>query len=201
VPIQTVDLTEAERSTSERFWAYVIDYDNYGEVFDTIEEMVSEVDLVIRGRLVGVHDGLRYPYNRDSGAGETEPWTTAIGVVELLEVVSGEPTSRDAGFIEVQGLGWPGMGTDDLPTEEFLLFLNNDSTWRAELGVDPEPDENTKYYYVLPNPFQTAFNNIDGVISLVPGPDGWEEAFGPFPSELDGTAYIDVVEAARSAAD
>ena len=92
------------------------------------------------------------------------------------------------------------MTADQLPTEEFLIFLNNDNQWRLDLGEHPSPDSDAQYQYVPPNPFQTAFRDVDGHIDLIPGPRGWEQAFGPFPSQLDGQKYTDVVNATRQAA-
>jgi hypothetical protein len=159
--------------------------------------MTDAADLVVRGVLADSHQGLRY---RLGGVYSTSPPVeTTFAVIQIIEVLKGSPVSQTPGQIEVADLGWPGMTATDIPSGEFLIFLYNDSSWRSRLGENPNPDQQTQYHYVRPNPFQTTFRDVNGTIVLVPGPKGWQNAFGPFPSQLDGTPYAQAVEMVRQA--
>lgn len=195
-PISTAAISEADRRISDMFWSTVTDYGHYGYVYDSLDEMIGDSHLVVRGSLVGFSTGIRYPFGSDFGA-SIGPWTETFGTVRVLEVLKGQPVWRTFGQIEVVALGWPDMSEDDLPSGEVLLFLKNDSQWREEMSVDPNPDSDTQFHYVRANPYQTALRDIDGVIDLIDGPKGWQDAFGPFPSELDGILYADTVETIR----
>jgi hypothetical protein len=196
-PISGASPNAEQQLVSDRFWAYATDYDNYGSVWESIDAMTNDVDLVVRGELIAVKTGERSQYSAEFR--KFPPIPTTFGVVRVLEVLKGDAISHEPGTVEVVGLGWPDMTSKDMPSEEFLLFLNNDSAWRARLKEDPNPDGDDQYHYVRPNGYQAAFRNLGGVISLVEGPPGWQNAFGPFPSQLDGTPYAQAVEMVRQA--
>ena len=103
------------------------------------------------------------------------------------------------GTILIASTGWE-LSADELPEGEVVLFLHNYAQLRQQHGVEPSADENDRFYYSRPNGYQCVLRDIGGKVRTVDGPRGWEEAIGPFPSQLDGQPFDDVLERIRTVA-
>lgn len=188
----------SERERSEIFWGRVSNFAPYGHTYDSLADITAAAHLVVRGRIVDLELGQVHPFGADLPDDISAPYPEIFGVVEITEVLKGEPVSRTPGLIEVAGLGRSSMTIDDLPGGEFIIFLMNHAQQREERGLPPSADPDDRFHYERPNGYQCVLREIDGVIDIIDGPAGWEEAFGPFPSGLDGKPIDELAEDLRA---
>ena len=181
------------REASDSFWSGVASFGLTNYRYESLEEMTADADLVVRGRLVGVRMESIQSFEKNP---LHESLTVPFGVFAIDEVLKGAPESKTPGEILVARLGVPETEASSLPQEQLILFLKNYAQMRNDLGVAASSDADDKYHYAQPNGYQCVLREFDGVVALVPGPEGWEEsALGPFPSELDGVPIDEVASA------
>jgi hypothetical protein len=188
-----------DRVRSDRFWQSITHFAAYGYRYDSMDEMVADAHLIVRGRVTSLRAGTIDRFE-DGGPRGTDAMRVTFGIVTITEVLKGDPQSRDAGTIEVARLGWSWMTEDDLPSEEVLLFLKNYAQMRVEEGAPVASTSDDRFHYARANGYQCALRNLDGVVDLVDGPPGWEQDFGPFPSDQNGRPFADVVVEVRQLA-
>lgn len=152
--------------------------------------MTRGVDVVVRGRITGTRLMAFGAFAGDAGHAQI-----VFGVVTVDEILKGAPELHE-GTIEIAGLGWTEIPPEDLPEHEHVFFVVEDAVVVPEAGVTPR-DWGIHSYYARPNGYQAVLRDIGGKIRLINGPRGWQEAFGPFPSGLDGDVFDDVVERIR----
>jgi hypothetical protein len=190
----------SEHERSELFWAGVSHFGLYGQTYDSLVELTRAAELVVRGSVTDFRPGVIQPFGADLPGNLGAPLRTVFGIVTIDEVLKGEPVSRTTGTIEVAELGWPDMSVADLPQDEVILFVMNHAQQRVDLGVPPSKDPDDRFHYERPNGYQCVLRNVDGNVEIIEGPRGWKEAFGPFPSQLDGRRFEDVVDRVRQIA-
>jgi hypothetical protein len=121
-----------------------------------------------------------------------------FGIVSIDEVLKGTPEMQIPNAVLVARLGQLQQAAADIPDGEVILFLMHYPRMRAEAGVGASSDPNDRFYYARPNGYQCVLRNLVGVVRIVDGPDGWEDALGPFPAPLDGEPFADIVESIRT---
>jgi hypothetical protein len=158
--------------------------------WSSIGEMTRDVDLVVVGRPVAVHV-----------RGEGGPmWQVTVMDIEIDEVISGEPVTRDDGLIELEMYyGPPPIASLGLPVNRHLFFLRNVAA--ANEAGDWPVTETDWYSYKPPSLYQNILVEADGEV-LVPAVEsirGAADEYG-FPAGLHGTSFEAVLTAARDAA-
>ena len=187
-----------ERERSDWYWGSVSDFEMYSFRYDSLSEITTDAHLVVVGRVVDVQLGQVEPF--ESAAEVPSSMPVVFGVVAIDEVLKGEPEMQVAGQILVARLGRTGMSAADLPRGRVLLFLKNYALWRSEGGYEVSPDAADRFYYTRPNGYQCVLRDIDDTVRIVDGPDGWEAALGPFPSQLDGRPFEEVLDRVKELA-
>ena len=184
-----VDDAEIERS--DAFWEQHSDFVPTNYDYDSLAEITSEVHLIIRGRVIGTQDGQLQSF----GPGGLRQMT--FGIVAIDEVLQGTPEMQVPGSVLVARLGVSKQPADEIPAGEVILFLNHYPTVRSELGVAQSIDPDDRFFYGRPNGYQSVLRNFVGTVRIVEGPEGWEDALGPFPAPLDGEPFADILQAIR----
>jgi hypothetical protein len=188
-------LTEKQRS--DFFWGKVTNFAVYGHTYDSLDEITRAAHVVVRGRVTDLRLGEVQPFGRDLPDEMAQPYPEIFGSVSIDEVLKGDPIMRTPGFIEVAGLGRSSMSVADLPEGEFIIFLMNHARQREERGLAASDDPDDRFHYERPNGYQCVLRNSNGSVDIIDGPEGWEEALGPFPSGLDGVAFDAIVKQIR----
>ena len=184
-----------EDARSDLFWEQVTDFGPYGLTYDSLADITRKVHLVVRGRLVGLTSGSVEAFGEDVPP-DLAVTRQTLGVVEIDEVLKGEPLMKSPGTVQVAGLG-DGMTVAELPDDEVILFLMNHAQLRQEQGVLPAEDPDDVYYYARPNGYQGVLRNSVGRVEIVEGPRGAQDLWGPFPWVLDEEPFDEVVERVR----
>lgn len=187
----TMGMTERQRS--DWYWEGVSSFGIANNVFESLAEITSEAHLIVRGRVTGMQEAEIQAFG-----GPTSTLHYLFGEVTIDEVLKGTPNSQTPGTVLVARMGVRDASADDLPKGEVILFLHNYAQLRVDGGYPPSSDPDDRYYYSRPNGYQCVLRNIDGRVQIVDGPRGWEDAIGPFPSQLDGDTYDDVVGRVRA---
>ena len=188
--IAAVDNAEIERS--DAFWEQSSDFVPTDYRYDSLAEITADVHLIVRGRVVGTQDGQLQSFDRPGSFRRT-----TLGIVAVDEVLKGTPEMQVPGTVLVARLGASKQPADEIPAGEVILFLNHYPTVRSELGVDQSIDPDDRFLYGRPNGYQSVLRNFGGTVRIVEGPDGWEDALGPFPAPLDGEPFADILQAIR----
>ncbi len=189
-PVAAIAVGEIELSNA--FWEENSDFVRTNYHFASLAEITAGAHLVIRGLVVGTQDGKLQSFDRPGSFRKT-----TFGIVAVDEVLNGTPEMQVPGCVLVARLGEAEQPADKIPSGEILLFLNHYPTVRAQLGVDPSIDPDDRFFYGRPNGYQSVLRNLGGVVRIVDGPEGWENALGPFPAPLDGEPFADVLETIR----
>lgn len=186
----SVDMGERERS--DRFWGALSHFEHQGVLhYGSLAEITGDSHLIVRGRVTGIQTGQLELFD-GSVIG------MVFGVVRIDEVLKGAPEAKTPGTILVAELAQAGMPEADLPAGEVLLFLKNYAQERIDTGNDQAKDPDDRYYYSRPNSYQSVLRRFDGVVEIVDGPPGWEQALGPFPSRLDGHSFVQTINRIRA---
>ena len=180
---------------SEAYWEAVTVFAPTAFRYDSAAEIVADSHLIVRGRIVGVLEGAIEPFDHSYHL-KTLPRMFAI--VEIDEVLKGEPQGKTKGQILVDRLATVGMTELDLPKEEVILFLKNYAQERIDFGVEPANDPDDRFYYARPNGYQALLINRDGLLEAPAPPLGWGETFGLFPAELSGLTFAAASERLRA---
>ena len=159
--------------------------------------MTADAHLVVRGRVVDYSSGTVQTFEKVEGL---ENLPVLIGIVAIEEVIKGIPVTKAPGTIRVARLVPPNPSGAEFPTGEVVLFLKNYAQWRVDEGVAASTDPEDIFLYDRPNGYQAVLRNVAGVTTLFDGPPGWQEAFGPFPSELEGRMFEQLLNDLRQAA-
>lgn len=189
------------RERSDWFWEGVSAFGRYGFTYDSLAEITKDSHLVVLGRIVDTQRGQLESFEappEESGIGSTH--NVIFGVVAVDEVLKGEPEMKVAGQVLVARTGLPDLAAADLPQGQVLLFLKNYAQLREDEGVGPSSDADDRFYYSRANGYQCVLRDINGTTRIVDGPRGWEEALGPFPSQLDGRPFHEVLDRVRALA-
>ncbi len=185
-----IDVGDVERS--DAFWDQNSDFVRTNYHYESLAEITNEAHLIIRGRVVGTHDGQLQSFGGRAGL---RPMT--FGIVAVDEVLKGTPEMQVHGTVLVARLGVSNQPADELPAGEVILFLNHYPKMRAETGSEQSVDPNDRFFYGRPNGYQSVLRNFGGVVRIVDGPEGWVDALGPFPASLDGEPFADVLQTIR----
>ncbi len=131
-------------------------------------------------------------------------WEAIWAHVAIDEVLKGQPALR-SDFLEVAmgtAAGWE-LARDNIPNEEFVLFLMNEASYRDRYGQDPIDPETETYMYWAPND-QAVFREVDGKMQPA-NAQRMRDEYGDnrFPLGLAGDSFNGVVDRVRatSAAD
>ncbi|HJP88911.1 MAG TPA: hypothetical protein VJ850_07760 [Candidatus Limnocylindrales bacterium] len=186
----------AEQEISDAFWAKVIQYDAEPTRFhyDTLEDIVADSDLIVRGRITG-QTMVGCAAQPSPALGEPDVCDLAqqkfllVTIDETLK--SDGPQASDTVMVK---LAFSGIPDSDLPGGELILFLKNFGKLYTDSGA-PTPSDSPRWqWYALPNTYQGALRKIDDVVLVPEAPAGWWEANGPFPINLDTQPFGDVVD-------
>ena len=189
------------RERSDWFWGGVSDFGMYGFTYDSLAEITKDSHLVVLGRVIDVRLGQVETFEsppEGSGIGSTQ--NVIFGVIAVDEVLHGQAEMKVPGQVLVARTGRQNMTAADLPDGQVLLFLKNYAQLREEEGVGPSPDADDRFYYSRPNGYQCVLRDINGIVRIVDGPRGWVEALGPFPSQLDGRPFQEILDRVRELA-
>jgi len=189
---------------SDEFWAQWLDPIGFELPHDatSLVHAVAQADLIVRGHIQEVYVG---EYWRDSA--DEPPFPLAYALVEVGEVLKGEPESRTPDVVEVQ-LGRLASESDlerinDLVPDHdnmwFLMYGPNHGTRRLEpqksAAIAP-------FEYFLGNEYQGVLREIGGQIRVVGGAELLSD-YGPdhYPLPLEGGDFEGLVEEIRSLVD
>lgn len=189
----TADFREAERSNA--FWEANSDFAPTNFRYASLAEMTGGSHLIVLGRVVGTEERELQPF--EAGGPAPGGRRVIFGIVTIDEVLKGEAIARMPDAILVARLGATEQRAEDIPSGQVVLFLMHYPRMRAEAGVGLSADPNDRFYYARPNGYQCALRNLGGAVRIVDGPEGWEEALGPFPAPLDGEPFEDLLAAIR----
>jgi hypothetical protein len=182
---------------SDRYWERVTHFGLYGLTYGSLAEITRAAHLVVRGTVTDFRPGAIAPFGGDLPNAVAQPMPTTFAIVSVAEVLKGEAVKRPDGTIEVADLGWSSMTKADLPTDEVIIFLLNHARQREQFGNPSSRDPEDRFHYQRPNGYQCVLRNVDGEVGIVDGPKGWREAFGPFPSGLEGRPFESTAEQVR----
>ena len=185
-----IDLGEV--ALSDAFWERNSEFVPTNYRFESLADIVADVHLIVRGRIVGTRDGELQSF------GGSAMRRVTFGVVAIDEVLKGEPVMQVPGMILVARVGDSNQDIHEIPAGEVILFLAHYPRMRAELGVAQSIDPDDRFLYARPNGYQCVLRNLGGVVRIIDGPGGWEEALGPFPAQLDREPFSDVVGEIRA---
>lgn len=180
---------------SDRFWEATSDFSPTAFSYTSLAEISADAHLVILGRVVGTREGEALPVEDPAGEQSARPLT--FGVIAIDEVLKGVPNIREPGAVLVSRLGAKEQAVSDLPREQIVIFLKNYQRLGEEFGTGLFNDATDRFYYVRPNGYQAVLRNINGTVRIVNGPEGWEDALGPFPAPLDGEPFAEVLNAIK----
>jgi hypothetical protein len=203
LPISTPSVAPppSERELSDRFWGQVITYAPMAFEFHTLEEIVTGSDLIVRGRIVGgtTINCWAEPSprpGRESVCGGSVRSFLLVAVDRVLK----SDGRHAAGTVHVQlGFSTP---TSELPRGDLVLFLKNSGQVYSD-EVAPEREDSPRWgWYFLATSYQGALRNLDGVIDVPEPPEGevgpgWWADYGPFPTDIDGQPFEEVVARIR----
>lgn len=183
-----------ELERSDAFWGpYAGVGLNWVWEFGSLSDMVNEVDLVIRGRVVGASTK-SLPLNG-------QPLDHAVVHVAVDEILKGDPQMFEPGTVRIligaAEQAWP-PEQDVLPMGESLFFLKNDAVeWERRGGTPPDPDF-SQSAYIRPSD-QAILRDIGGQVSVI-GASRMVDEFGAdrFPLPLDGTSYNELLSLVRT---
>ena len=196
LPAQEQDAPTAEADatspSSGGYWDAVTRYAPTNFHYDTLDAIVADSHLIVRGRLVGISEGKIKPFDQS-----LDDLPVVFAVVQVDEVLKGTPESEQTGVILVARLARADDSETDLPKDEVVLFLKNYAQMRVDLGAAPA-NEDDRYYYVRPNGYQAVLVNRDGDLFVPLPPADWGDSFGTFPSDLNGTSFADVTDQIKS---
>lgn len=187
-----------EVAVSDRFWESTSDFSPTEFAYESLAEMAADAHLIVRGRVIGTQDRQAMPVS--DPAGELTARAVTFGVVRIIEVLKGSPNVTEPGAVLVNRLGSKNLDVTELPPEDIIIFLMNYRQLAEDFGAGLFDDPSDRFYYTRPNGYQAVLRDINGLVRVVPGPDGWQEALGPFPAPLEGKPFEEVVEAVRQAA-
>lgn len=185
-----------EFQMSDRFWQTMHAPGQYDFEFQGLQDMTDAVDVIVRGRIVELYIGQEVV--RDEG-GPASP-IAFIGV-SLDEVIKGEPNVREDGRIEIR-LFTPGSEWDwmlaNVPDEEYLFFLLNESGWRQATGRPSRDPDLEAVTYFRPND-QSMLRNIDGHLAVMKALET-SCLFGGdrFPLQLNGEPFGEILADVRA---
>jgi hypothetical protein len=177
-------------SDLEDFWTTVTSYAPTSFHYESLDAIVADSHLILRGKLVGVTEGRVAPF--DLGLSDLP---VVFTLVQVEEVLKGVAESREpGGAVLVARFARAGTSESELPKDEVILFLKNYARMRVDFGASPAGDADDRYYYARPNAYQAVLVNRDGTLFAPPAPPEWGYAYGPFPGDLNGLAFADVAE-------
>jgi hypothetical protein len=190
-----------ERELSDRFWTQVITYAPMAFEFHTLEEIVAGSDLIVRGRIAGrttvscLGEASPPPKLPDPCEGGRQRF-----VIVAVDAVLKNDGRHASGTVMVK-LGGSGIPDSELPRGDLVLFLKNYGQFYAD-EVAPEPSDSARWqWYFLATSYQGALRNLDGVVDVPEPPEevdeGWWEHYGPFPIDIDGQPFDQVVTRIR----
>ena len=192
----TAVLGPNEVAKSDRFWAATAFFGPTNFDYASLVEMTADAHLVVLGRVVGIVLAGPLPVD-DPGGEQVRP--QRFGVVAIDEVLKGKPIVRDPGQVLVVRLVSTDQSKADLPREQFVIFLKNYQQIRYEFGKGLFGDASDRFYYGLPNGYQAVLRNVNGMVKLVEGPEGWLTPQGAFPAPLAAKPFDEVLDAIRAA--
>ena len=184
-----IDVGEVELSNA--FWEQNSNFAPTAYRYDSLADITTDAHVIIRGRIVGTQDGELQPF----GAAGLRQAT--FGIVAVDEVLKGTPEMQVPGTVLIARLGVSNQPPQEIPAGEVILFLMHYPKMRTEAGVGQSVDPNDRFFYARPNGYQCVLRNLGGVVRIVDGPEGWEDALGPFPAPLDGEPFSDVLAEIR----
>ena len=184
---------DADRARSDTFWEPLVAAGAlYNFEYESLADITSDVDLIVVGRIVRLY---RAP-ERTSDEQLEMIWAT-VGVDDVLK---GDPLTRSPDTIEVMlYLTGPwDIVRVNLPAEEALFFLVNDTADATRRGEEISDPEWSRYVYWRPND-QAVLRNIDGQVSVI-ARDEIIEVWGAdrFPVPLEGQPFDDVVNQVKA---
>lgn len=129
-------------------------------------------------------------------------WQPAFAKVSIIDVLKGEPVSRETGTVEVQ----IGFGSDleelrsSLPAHDHLWFLIHEDSANSDPARQSEIAGYT--YYPTDYPQVSVLRDIGGVVEVIM-PEAIANAYSRrhFPVPLDGTSFEDLVDQVRQLAE
>lgn len=186
-----------ERELSDRLWAQAFDY-RPSDV-KTLEDIVLASDLIVSGRIAGktIADCPAAPSPPFKGPDVCDGGGRRSFAIVAVDAVLKHDGRHAAGTVMV-GLSLTGIQDSDLPRGELVLFLRNYGTAFVEAGVPTASDSPRWHWYYPATSFQGAIRNLDGVVDVPAAPEGWWDQFGPFPSDVDGQPFDQVVDRIRA---
>lgn len=193
-PPTTTALT-VERERSDRFWSRAIDYEPRAFELSTLEDVVAESELIVRGRIGGQRMvGCSDP-NQPAGPPLCEERDRSFVIVAVDEVIkSSGPYTGGALLVRVDFGAIPDA---ELPRGELVLFLKNYGRSYVESGHAEPADSPRWAWWFMTTTFQGALRNLDGLVDVPEAPEGWWEDHGPFPGDMDGQPFDRVVTRIR----
>ena len=194
VPTTTTRPQLSEQERSDLYWSLVIAYIPAPSArrFRTLDDIVEGSDVIVRGRVVGRQ--IVDPSGSTSGGGVGEPGDAKVfGLVKVDEVLKGDQRLRGTS-IAVTPLARPEVTDAELPGGEVIIFLKNYALYAAASGTPPPSDSPLWSRYFLANRYQAVLRELDGVVNVLPAPEGWWDAFGPFPQTVDRVPFQEVVD-------
>ena len=192
-------IAATERELSDRFWGRVITYGLFYD-FHSLEEIVADSDLIVRGRITD-RTTLTCSAGASTPPGRPEPCEGSLAafvVVSVDAVLKGD--GRFGSGTVLVRLETRNIPESEIPRGELLLFLKNYGQFYTE-EVAPEPSDSPRWswYYINTN-YQGALRNLDGVVDVPDAPEGWWDDHGPFPHDMDGQPFENVVSRIRALA-
>ncbi|HET9852816.1 MAG TPA: hypothetical protein VFP56_09950 [Candidatus Limnocylindrales bacterium] len=185
-----------EIGISDQFWEANSQFSPTAFRYESLDEITADAHLIVRGRVVGTQEHEALPVEDPGGELTARPVT--FGVITINEVLKGVPNILQPGAVLVTRLGSMGQERSELPREEIVIFLKNYEQLAEESGGNGLfGDASDRFYYTRPNGYQAVLRNINGVVKVIAGPEGWEEALGPYPATLDGQPFDQLLEAIR----
>ena len=190
---------------SDYFWQYWGGACYYGgmKLPRSLAAAYREADVVITGQLVDFYVSTYRVVGDNPTDPEVPPSPLVFGRIEVVEVLKGDPSSRDPGYVEVE-MGGP-METFEglrqkIPSHDYVWFLSLDMG--AYPGAYPEPDGDGYIYYTPDAGMPSIIRGIDGKVQVL-YPDTIERNFGAdqYPLPLDGTSFNEFVDRVRNLGD
>ncbi len=185
-----------EEAISDRFWEANWSLAPTAFRYESLEEIVDDADLIVRGRVTGTSD--HGPLPVDDPGGDLTVRPMSFGVVAISEVLKGVPMMLEPGAVLVARLGSKDLAPAEFPRGEAVIFLNNYAQIREEFGKGLFGDPSDRFYYARPNGYQAVLRNMDCEVRIVWGPDDEKLAGDEFPGPLDGQPFDDLLASIRA---
>jgi hypothetical protein len=185
-----------EEAISDRFWEANWNPAPTAFNYESLQEIVDDADLIVRGRVIGTSE--HGPLPVDDPGGDLTVRPINFGVVAISEVLKGVPIILEPGSVLVARLGSKDLTPADFPRGEVVIFLNNYAQIREEFGKGLFGDPSDRFYYARPNGYQAVLRNLDCVVRIVSGPDNEKLAADEFPAALDGQPFGDLLDSIRA---